>query len=467
MIAEYKSTAGAVADIVGGRLAAGGRETIIERIVSDSRELSGRGCLFVPIRGEKFDGHDYIEKAFEGGAVSAALSMTEGYEQAAARNGAALINCGDTLAALGLVAAAHRLEMKAVVAGVTGTNGKTTVKEMLHHILSPKYSCFKNEKNYNNEIGVPFTILGLRPSHEKAVIEMGMNHPGEIERLSKIARPDVAVITGVGEGHLEYLGSVRNVALAKSEIFMGMRPDSLAVVNADNEFFNLLEERACEYGVKVTGFGLERGDIVPDSYQISPEGIRFKLFGVEMHVPVYGLHNVSNAVAAAAAASYMGVSPEETASALSSFKGVSGRSELVECGGVTVINDSYNSNPLSASSAIKSASAAFRGRRLIAVLGDMKELGPEAARLHAGTGREAALNGFAALFVCGEFSREYASGAAGAGMDSVNAIEFDSREELARYLKSFVLPGDVVLVKGSRSTKMEEVVQALVKREER
>jgi UDP-N-acetylmuramyl pentapeptide synthase len=214
--AAFNSTADEIARACGGAVIAGDGATVISLVSSDSRE-TGDGCLFVPLKGERCDGHDFIPELVSRRAVSAVLSERDDFAEAAREKDVALIRCGNTLAALGALASFHRSSLDTDVIAVTGTNGKTTTKELLHAVLSSRYRTHKNEKNYNNEIGVPFSVLALNDSHEKAVFELGMNHPGEIERLSRIVKPRISVITSVGEGHLEFLGSVRNVAMAKME----------------------------------------------------------------------------------------------------------------------------------------------------------------------------------------------------------------------------------------------------------
>jgi len=457
----YLKSAGEIARITGGRLTAGSENQKISVISSDSRDL-GSGALFIPLVGERFDGHNFLADLISEKKIAAALTSVEGFEEAAKKQGVTLIRCDDTLAALGRIGAAHRASLNTEIIGITGTNGKTTTKELLHTVLSGSFSAFKNEKNYNNEIGVPFSLLALSRLHEKGVVEMGMNHPGEIERLSRIVKPDLSLITNVGEGHLEFLGSLEGVAAAKSEILAGMKPGALLLVNGETLCFDLVARAAEEAGMKLKTYGAGEGfDYSPESYRLSREGIELQWKGSDFSVPLYGVHNVYNIMAVIAAASEMGLTSDEIKKSLAGVNNVDGRSQIMEMGYI-VVNDTYNSNPLSSRFALRSVSEIFPERRKFAVLADMKELGETAPQCHRDIGREAADLNFDFLLVWGEMGKEYLEGAAG-GSDALTALHFDTKQELIASLQSELVDGDVVLVKGSRSTRMEEVVKALEK----
>lgn len=465
MVVEYRSSVERIAEACGGRITAGNGRTLIDTVTTDSREL-GRNSLFVPLAGETFDGHDFIETLSGAGSIRSYLTMKEGFTGTAGRCGIAEIMCGNTLAALGALAARHRDAIDPIVIGITGTNGKTTTKELVFAILSTRRKCLKNVKNYNNEIGVPMTLLGLDESHEMAVIEMGMNHAGELDRLSRIVKPDLALITNVGEGHLEFLGSVENVALAKSEIMNGMVPGSTVIINRDMACFDLVKRMARKTDLVVKTYGLtEDADVRPDSYRLSRESLEVTLAGAEITAPLYGIHNVYNVLAAAAVAREYRIEPRDIGPALAGFVNVDGRSQIIDRG-FLVINDCYNSNPMSLVSALASAGKIFPERRKIAVLSDMKELGGFARQCHVDAGKAVRENGFDMLLLWGEMSRYYAEGAAGAGLDPDRIRQFGSKEVLSRYLQDILDENDVVLIKGSRSMKMEEVVNAVTGREE-
>ncbi len=461
MKGTFKTTSGELAAIIGGRIISGGADVVIETISTDSREL-GEQTLFIPIVGETFDGHDFINELSAAGKIVCSLTMKEGYEKSAADSGAVLIICSDTLSALGKIGKFHRDKFKPVTLGVTGTNGKTTTKELVYAVLSTAYKTHKNVKNYNNEIGVPFTLLQLDESFEAAVIEMGMNHTGEIERLSHMVSPDLGLITNVGAGHLEFLGSMENVAFAKSEIMKGMKKGSTLIVNKDTECFHIIEKIAGENGIKLFTFGLESGaDLRPDSFKLFADKTVVVYKKETVTVPLYGKHNVYNILAALSAAAILNIKISQAAEALSGFVNVGGRSEIIDRE-YTVINDTYNSNPLSSLFALESVCEVFPGRRKIAVLADMKELGESSCVYHVKVGEFAGARKFDLLLLFGEMAVYFEKGALSAGMNSSAVKIFESKEEIVHYLKGYLKEKDVVLVKGSRSMKMEDVVNRLI-----
>lgn len=457
----FKTTAGEIAAITGGKIISGDAGTVIETISTDSRDL-GEKTLFIPIVGEKFDGHDFINELSSDGKIVCALTMKKGYEKSASAAGAVLILCEDTLSALGKIGRFHRNRFNPVTLGITGTNGKTTTKELIYAVLSSAYKTHKNVKNYNNEIGVPFTLLELDESHEAAVIEMGMNHTGEIERLSSMVSPDYGLITNVGAGHLEFLGSMENVAFAKSEIIKGMKTGSTLIVNKDTECFHIIKKLADEAGIKLFTFGLESGaDLSPDSFKLSPDKTVVVYKKETVTVPLYGKHNVYNILAALAVAEILNIKIPQAASALSGFVNVGGRSEIIDRE-YTVINDTYNSNPLSSLFALESVCDVFPGRRKIAVLADMKELGESSCVYHVKVGEFAGSRKFDHLLFYGEMAEYYEKGALSAGMNPSSVRIFETKDDIADYLKGYLKEKDVVLVKGSRSMRMEDVVNRLI-----
>ncbi|MCP4129387.1 MAG: UDP-N-acetylmuramoyl-tripeptide--D-alanyl-D-alanine ligase [bacterium] len=461
MKADFNITAEKIAGICGGTILCGNGAAAIDSISTDSREL-GEKSLFIPIIGERFDGHEFIETLCEQGVITAFLTMKQGYKDIAEKHGITVLECGDTLRALGAIAAAHRDSINPEVIGITGTNGKTTTKELVYAILKEQNSVLKNVKNYNNEIGVPFTLLQLEKSHTMAVIEMGMNHSGELDRLSKITRPNLSLITNVGEGHLEFLGSVENVALAKSEIMHGMEQGTTILVNKETVCFDLVQEQAVKRGLRLKTYGVKKdADIFPERYSLTREGVKLSYRGEELFIPLYGIHNVYNIMAAIAVAEEYGVDPAVMGRGLLNFENVDGRSQVIEKGYI-IINDTYNSNPLSSKYALESVGAIFPERRKIAVLSDMKELGEFAESFHSATGQEAAELGFDLLVVWGEMAGAYSRGALKGGMKQENIISCDTKEKMSEYLVNKITEQDVVLVKGSRSMKMEEVVNALL-----
>jgi UDP-N-acetylmuramoyl-tripeptide--D-alanyl-D-alanine ligase len=460
VIIEFNTKIKSIVEWTGGELRNGDPEMEIRSITTDSRML-GENSLFVPIVGEKFDGHKFIDDLAEKKSIAAFLTMRKDDYKAAAKSGIACILCDDTLHAYGRLASGHRMEMGAKLIGITGTNGKTTTKELLWSILSRKYKTLKNEKNYNNEIGVPYTLLGLQNEHEWAVIEMGMNHAGELERLSKIAKPDISLITNVGEGHLEFLDTTENVAFAKSEIMHGMKRGSTVILNADTQCFDILNKKAMDFGIKVKTFGLyNKADFKPSNFKMSADNLQIEYNNIHYNVPLYGLHNVYNVLAAIATAEILGIESDIIKEAFLSFKNIDMRSQIINSGCI-IINDTYNSNPLSARYALTSLKEIFPEKRKIAILSDMKELGDSAGYYHSEIGKQVYLSGVELLLTWGEFAQEIAAGARKSGMTDIQSKHFSKKNELIDYARKNIHDDDVVLVKGSRSMKMEEVVEAL------
>ncbi len=461
MKVHVETTMGRIAAEAGGRLACGNPDTPVNTITTDSRQLGENNC-FIPIVGQLHDGHVFVEPMVKKGECAGFLTQRESDVPLADDAGVAAVLCDDTLAAYGRLAASRRNAYNPVVIGVTGTNGKTTTKECLAAMLQSRFTCLKNEKNYNNEIGVPFTLLHLQPDHEYAVIELGMNHSGEIRRLSVIAKPDCAIITSIGEGHVEFLGSTENVAAAKAEVLDGMPVDGTLFLNGDTLHAEKIASRAAEKGIRIITFGLGKSaDVYPDSYSLKEDSCSIVFRSVELSLPLFGLHNVYNLIAAAAAAEWAGVSAVEMAAGLKNFQPVDMRSRIIHAD-CTIIDDTYNSNPLSSRYGLMSIRMVFPGSRKIAVFSDMKELGEQSIRMHMEVGGETFKNDFDILCVWGEDAPYIAQGAVQAGMAPENALVFETKQLLIEYLRKTCSGNDVVLVKGSRSMKMEEVVNQLV-----
>ena len=459
MRAVLDTTVAQLAEVCGGTVTSGNGNTKISCITSDSRDTMN-DCIFIPLSGEKFDAHDFIMSLIESKSVAAVFSEKDGFENAATEKGIAIIRCDNALATLGKIAQAHRSQSNAKVVAVTGTNGKTTTKEILHAALSKHFNTHKNEKNFNNEIGVPFAVLELAKEHEAAVFELGMNHAGEIDRLSAIVKPNIAIITNAGEGHLEFLGSVENVARAKMEIISGMSKDGLLILNRDSQCFELMLAIAIEAGIKVKTFGIgNNADFYPESYRMGIDFIEVVFSDIVIEAPLYGIHNVYNLIAVFAVLRELEVPMDCLKSAMKNFSLVGGRSQIIDKG-FFVINDTYNSNPLSSESAIRSIVEIFPKSKKFAALSDMKELGDAAIECHRKIGSLAAEN-FNTLCVWGEMADEYLRGASANA--HCNTKLFDSKESMAAYIKSHVSKNDVVLVKGSRSMKMEDVTEFLIK----
>ncbi len=435
-----------------------GTDVTFSSVSTDTRTLQ-HGALFVALRGARFDGHDFVRQALENGA-SAALVDSQFQPQAAGiADDAGLLIVADTRLGLGQLAAAWRKRFDIPLIAVTGSNGKTTVKEMLAAILATAagdaQAVLATQGNLNNDIGMPLMLLRLRARHRFAVIEMGMNHLGEIDYLTHLATPTVALVNNAQTAHVGELGSVENIARAKGEIFAGLRPGGIAVINADDAFAPLWRE--LNAGRAVIDFGLEHSAQVTGRYELLPASARLEIQlpqqTVQTHLQVPGLHNVRNALAASAAALAVHIEPQVIAQGLAAFKGVKGRLQSkVVLHGATLIDDSYNANPGSVRAAIEVLAQA-PGEKIL-VLGDMGELGAEGAQLHAEIGRYAQEKGIDALFCLGDLSR-HAAQAFGAG-----AQHFERIQELLEDLENRLSPTTTVLVKGSRFMEMERVVRS-------
>jgi len=436
-----------------------GADVRFAAVSTDSRKIRS-GDLFIALRGEHFDGYEFAATAMQAGAV-AALVNADSYR--GKTPACPLLLVEDTRLALGQLAAYWRKQFDIPLVAITGSNGKTTVKEMLASILRKasgnEEAVLATQGNLNNDIGMPLTLLQLNAQHRYAVIEMGMNHPGEIDYLAHIACPDVALITNASGAHLEGLGSVEAVARAKGEIFTGLRHQGTAVINADDEHAPLW--RTLTGSHPLLEFGLDRQADVSGQWQPQEAGLRLDVqtpsgnFSADLQVP--GAHNACNALAATAAAIVLNVSLETIAAGLEKFGGVAGRLQRKAARhGATLIDDTYNANPASLRAAIgvlaQSGIEKPGGRRVL-VLGDMGELGDNAAAFHAEIGSEARRAGIERLYALGELSRN-AVRAFGSG-----AQHFERIEDLQKALENELDADTTVLVKGSRFMKMERVVE--------
>lgn len=429
-----------------------GADAVFTSVGADSRKIT-TGQLFVALKGEHFDGHDFAEQAIKQGAAAVLVSKQSLAEPA--------IVVQDTYQALGELAAYWRGKFDIPLAAITGSNGKTTVKEMLASILravtkTPE-AVLATQGNLNNHIGLPLTMLNLNAQHRYAVLEMGMNHTGEISYLTKLAKPTVALINNAGSAHIGELGSLEAIAKAKGEIFEGLADDGIAVINADDDFAPLWKTLIGQR--KTISFGLKNTADVTASYELQADAsvmnIKTPKGQFSTLLPTPGLHNVMNALAATSAALAMGVEFPAIAEGLQSYAGVKGRLQhLKGQNGALLIDDTYNANPLSMKAAIDVLKAKS-GEKLL-VLGDMGELGDDTADLHAEIGRYAKAAGVDALFTLGTLSQNMTD-AFGAG-----AKHYQSSEALTEALKAQLQPTSVVLVKGSRFMAMERIVKEII-----
>ncbi len=447
-----KLSAEYIAKLSGGKLL--GNDTEISGVVRDNREISG-GEMFVAIRGEKFDGHSFVQDAEKKGAALVLVSeKTENL-------GIPQIVVEDTVTALGEIAKGYLASLPVKKVCITGSVGKTTTKEMCAAVLSAGFRTHKTAGNYNNNIGLPLTIFGLDKSHEVAVLEIGTNHFGEILPLAKIAAPDVALITTIGESHLEAFGSKEGVLSEKTEIFKGLSENGVAVLNGDDPLLWGLRETLSH---KVVWFGLENPecDVFGKIKKNSAYEASFTVEGsdVDFEIACGGEHNVRDALSAIAVGRVFGMKDEIIAKGLLSFKNTGMRQDIYDYNGVKIIRDCYNANPDSMRASLSLLKTFECTGKRICVLGDMNELGENAESLHREVGRFAA-NCADMVFTTGKYSEFYANGASGK-----EVFLFENKEALAKKLSEEIKEGDVVLVKGSYGTKMWQVLEYLQGNEE-
>jgi UDP-N-acetylmuramoyl-tripeptide--D-alanyl-D-alanine ligase len=440
-----------IAKVLNGRML--GEDVLVHSVGSDSRNIEKKQ-LFVGIKGGKFDGNAYATEAVNQGAAAVLVSD----ENTKARPAVVVQN---TLTSLGLLAKHWRNQFDIPLVAVTGSNGKTTVKEMIASILSTSGSriALATQGNLNNDIGMPMTLLKIRKAHTFAVIEMGMSHLGEIDYLTRIAQPTVAVITNAGTAHIGEVGSRDNIAKAKGEIFAGLKEDGIAIINADDDFADYW--KSLNKNRKVMTFGLEKAADVSARYKIIGNLTEIKLKTpsgeIEFKLSVLGAHNIHNALAASAVAVALGVSNEDIAKGLAVFGAVKGRLNWLQ--GIhhsVVIDDTYNANPDSMKAAIDVL--ANQKNAQIFVMGDMGELGADAAKMHAEVGAYAKQKGVHSLLALGENSA-FAVQAFGK-----NATHYASLQALLDAASSLIKNDSTVLVKGSRFMQMERVVNQLVEK---
>jgi len=426
-------------------------DVTVSDICTDTRTIK-EGSLFVCIEGENFDGHQFAKAALENGARALLCHKDTGCENQ--------ILVRDTRKALLDLAGYYRRLFDIPVAGVTGSVGKTTVKEMTHAVFSKKLNTLKTQGNLNNEIGLPLTLFRIDENTQAAVVEMGMSALGEISRMSQAAAPTMGIISNIGVSHLEKLGSQENILRAKLELADGMADEAPLILNGDDRLL---------YTAKIQGrpiyyYGIENKFCRFKAYDIESDetGSRFTLdFGYgeqRVNLPAIGIHNIYNALAAFSAGFLLGVEPEAAAAALHSYEPEGMRQNVRQVAGITFVEDCYNASPDSMRAAL-SALKALKANRRIAVLGDMKELGSASAEGHRQTGAFAAQSGADAVLTIGIESQETARAAREGGVRSVES--FDDKSALAKRLAEIMEPGDAVLFKASRGMKLEEVINEI------
>jgi UDP-N-acetylmuramoyl-tripeptide--D-alanyl-D-alanine ligase len=451
-----------VLEATSGRWLQRGARASYEAVCTDTRQLAP-GCLFVALEGERFDAHRFLADAAAGGAAGALVQA--GKPLPPLPPGFGVLEVRSTLAALGALALFHRRRFKLPVGAVTGSNGKTTTKEMVAAILSTRGPALKTEGNLNNEVGVPLTLFNLLPSHVAAIIEMGMNHAGELSRLTAFAEPDAGLITVVQPAHLMGLGSLEGVASAKGELFRGLRRGATAVVNLDDP--RIVQQAQGLAARRLTfGRGPEADVQLLEVRLRGREGMTLEVRcdGQRHEVPLafVGEHNAQNATGAIALALALGYRAAECVEGLSQARPHARRlNVLPTAAGYTVLDDCYNANPASMEAALQTVERLAEGGRPVAVLGDMLELGDDEAREHARLGARAAAHARVVAF----FGPRSAQGYQAASALGQAAAHFTEIEPLLAWLRPRLEAKDVVLVKGSRGMRLERVVHALTGQE--
>ncbi len=432
----------------------------------DSRTMQP-GELFVCIKGDRFDGHAFLNRVIANQAAGVVVSDKEALKSAPLKEkGAFAVAVPDTLHALQALAAYHRSRSPVRVVGVTGTNGKSTAKEMIAGITSTRFNTLKTQGNLNNHIGLPLSLLKLEGSHEVAVLEMGMSAAGEIARLAEIARPEIGVITNISRAHMIDLKSLQDIQAAKGELFQALDENGTAVVNADDP---LVRELAQNIRARVLTFGIDQpADI--RAQDIRPQGengfdfkVRTPGGTVPIHLPLLGRFNIYNALAAVAVGQVLGIAPERMNEGLQNLRMLRQRNEVVRHHGIIFLNDTYNANPQSVREAMRTLDQFDAPGKKFLVMGDMLELGDETEPAHRQIGAEAAALSFDGFVCVGESARLAGESALASGMNAARVALFNEHQEAVDYLAERVGPGDCLLFKGSRGVRMEQVLEGLMK----
>jgi UDP-N-acetylmuramoyl-tripeptide--D-alanyl-D-alanine ligase len=429
-------------------------DATVEGYSIDSRTIKP-GELFLAVKGERLDGHDYVEAALQNGALAAVIDRRR---VARFADTSKLLVVDDTLVALQALGAAVRRRWGKSLVAVTGSAGKTTTKEAIAHVLASRFRVMKSEGNLNNHFGLPLQLLKLEPEHEIAVIELGMSHAGEIAALAKLAHPDIGVVTNVAPVHLEFFASIADIARAKYELIQELHSGAIAILNADDEYVSQFGRdfhgKVVHYGIRhqanVCGLNVQSLGEKGSSFDLVANSVR-----QEITLPLLGEHNVYNALAAAAVAMERGITPSEIAGALAALSPADKRGEKLSIAGATVINDCYNSNPKALQSMVD-ALATMPATRRIVVAGEMLELGPQGEALHFEAGHHMAEKKIDRIIGVRGLGQKIVEGAKASGAQA----EFvDTPEQAAEWLKTEIRAGDVVLLKASRGVRLEKALE--------
>ena len=438
-----------------GRLVAGNGNVTATNVCTDTRELKP-GDLFVAIRGGKHDGHDFLADAARLGAVGAIAEKSPVHLPSEF----GLIEVSDTVRALQALASAYRASLALKAVCITGSNGKTSTKDLTASVLARRLNVTRTDGNLNNHIGLPLTLLRAGSAHDAGVFEIGTNHPGEIAPLAAIARPDMAIITNIGVAHIEFMGSREAIAQEKGMLAEAVGKDGTVILNADDDFTPAIANRT---RARVVTAGLQGGDVRATDLEQLSGGIKFRLHAtgqcVGAELPVPGEHMVRNALLACAAGIVFGVTLEECARGLRDLQLTPGRLTQKTVAGIGILDDSYNANPDSMCAALVTLARMPVGGRRIAVLGRMGELGSESESGHRLVGEVAGRERIPCLITVGDEARWIAESAEAGGVPTV--IRTANTDDAARALRGLAKPGDMVLIKGSRSARLESVVHAM------
>lgn len=424
--------------------------------ITNSTDKVVEGSVYVAIKGERFDGHDFVLKAMEKGAIASITNR--------AIDGAKCIIVDDTGNALLEIAGYYKDKYKPLTVGVTGSVGKTSTKDIIALVLSKKYNTHKTFLNRNNAIGVPETIFNITNETEASVIEMGMNHSGEISVLSLIVKPDISVITNVGYSHIENLGSRENILKAKLEILDGASETAPIVLSKDDKLLSQLTFRD-ERRVMYHSISDETADVYAKDICVNENDMTFSIcynskeYLTKMNC--LGEHNIKNALCAFCVGVLTGVNIDDIIKAIYEFKSDGIRQNIIEKDGMIIFSDCYNASPDSINSALKTVAFIKNSKRKIAVLGDMFELGDFAKELHLAVGKDVYNNNFDFLFSCGDMAKYYVKGAIKSGFLANNTKHFNDKKEIIDFLKGFLRSGDTILVKASRGMKFEDIINSL------
>ena len=451
-----------VAAACAGQLMAGSPDAPVRRVCTDSRQVQP-GDLFFALKGDRFDGHDFLAGVAQKGVAAVVVERAKVGQASRLSPNVGAVVVEDTRAALGKLAARYRADFKLPIIAIGGSNGKTTTKELLASVLCQQFNTLWSEASFNNDVGVPLTLLRLEPGHQAAVLEVGTNHPGELEPLLRMIQPQYGVLTNIGREHLEFFGDLAGVAQEEGWLGELLPASGKLFLNGDNEWTAAVVKRTRAAVVKV-GFG-EQNDWRARNVRLSEDGVKFEVispwdaFSGEWMLRVLGRHQVPNALLALAAGAELGVSPPQARRGLAECPPPKMRLQIWETSGVSVLDDTYNANADSMLAALETLRDLPCAGRRIAVLGDMAEQGEHAADAHREVGRRSAELRVGCLVAVGRWAAETGQAARAAGLQEV--IEFADVESAVKAVKNTVRPGDVVLIKASRAAGFERMSAAL------